>query len=409
MKSYLNQLVLRAALLGLAATGSLRAQTTISGTIQSGGLTREYRLYVPAAYRAGTPVPLLFNLHGLGSNNIEQEAYGDFRPIADTANFLIVHPNGAPNAQLGGIRGWNTSSAISSTVDDVAFISALLDDIRARYSVDLNRVYSTGMSNGGFMSYELACKLSARIAAIASVAGSMTPDRLQTPAACIPQHPTPILEIHGTDDNTVNYDGGLAFGVFPTAAIPAVLDYWVKFNACTPTPSVITLPNTSTTDYSTVERSVWSGGRNGSVVVHYKIIGGGHTWPGASLALGFPPQSATKPTNQDISASVEIWRFLRRYRLNKLVLATTPARSMATSFTIAPNPAGPDGNVLIYASQPLQPAQVTLLDALGRRLPTHGSATTSGAMQLDVSALTNGVYVLQIELNGQRSQQKLIR
>lgn len=390
-------------LLGLAA-GPLRAQTTVSGTLVSGGLTREYRLYVPAAYRAGTPVPLLFNLHGLGSNNIEQEAYGDFRPIADTANFLVVHPNGAPNAQLGGVRGWNTTSVITGP-DDVAFISALLDEIRSKYSVDLSRVYSAGMSNGGFMSYELACKLSARVAAIASVAGGMTPDRLQTPAACTPQHPTPILEIHGTADNTVKYDGGLAFGVFPTAAIPSVLDYWVKFNGCAPTPTVTPLANLNSTDNSTVERSVWAGGRNGSQVWHYRIIGGGHTWPGTAF-----PQGGSGATNQDISASVEVWRFLRRFRLSQLVgLGTTPATSATLGLRVWPNPTGPDGQVLVRASQPLRPTQLSLRDALGRRLPVRTSAGPASAVQLDLSAYPAGLYLLQIELDGHRYQQKIIR
>lgn len=401
---------------GLAlAAGALRAQTaptgtTVTGTIQSGGLTRDYRLYVPAAYRAGTPVPLLFNLHGFGSNNMEQEVYGDFRPIADTANFLIVHPNGAPNALVGGSRSWNTVTLPAGLAgpDDVAFLAALLDEIQANYSVDVNRVYSTGMSNGGFMSYELACRLSGRIAAVASVTGSMAPDRLSTPALCTPQHPTPVLEIHGSADATVPYAGGLALGVFPTAPIPAVLSYWVQLNGCNPTPTVTLLPDLNATDNSTVERSLWSGGRNGSTVLHYRIIGGGHTWPGAAIPR------AGLVTNQDISASVEVWRFLRRYRLNQLLstgLATAaPAPNPAQlSWSVAPNPAGPDGQVLVHASRALQPAQISLLDALGRRLPPHATATAGGTVQLDLSGLPGGLYLLQVELAGRKYQQKIVR
>ena len=95
MKTFLHPCVVFLLALSQLSPLTGRAQTTVTGTLQSGGLTREYRLYVPAAYRAGTPVPLLFNLHGYGSSNVEQEAYGDFRPVADTANFLVVHPNGA--------------------------------------------------------------------------------------------------------------------------------------------------------------------------------------------------------------------------------------------------------------------------------------------------------------------------
>ena len=212
--------------------------TTSSGTIVSGGLSREYRIYVPASYRAGTAVPLLFNLHGIGSNNIEQENYGDFRSIADTANFLVVHPNGTVNSFVG--RNWNTFSAPGSGgVDDVAFLADLLSDLSSKYTLDANRVYSTGMSNGGFMSYELACKLSSRIAAVASVTGGFTTSRLN---ACTPQHPTPIVEIHGTADGTVPYNGGGPQGI-NFASTPAVLNYWVQFNGCAPTPNVTMLPD----------------------------------------------------------------------------------------------------------------------------------------------------------------------
>ena len=405
-----RQILTCSLLLGLLAASALRAQTaptgtTITGTVQSGGLAREYRLYIPAAYRAGTPVPLLFNLHGFGSNNVEQEIYGDFRPIADTANFIIAHPNGAVN--ILGTRSWNVVSAVGGgATDDVAFLAALLTDIQSRYSIDASRVYSTGMSNGGFMSYELACKLSSRIAAVASVTGSMALDRLDPsrPDFCTPQHPTPVLEIHGTADTTVPYAGGLSLGVFPTASIPAVLSYWVQFNGCAPTPLVTTLPNTSTTDNSTVERSVWSGGRQGSVVQHLRIIGGGHTWPGSAI-----PRNGLV-TNYDISASVEVWRFLRPFRLNQLLgLATRSATDPALGLTAAPNPAGEDGQVLLRASRALRPAQVLLRDALGRPVPARATAGADGTVQLNLSGLPGGVYVLQVEQDGRRYQQKLVR
>ena len=145
----------------LILANALSAQTTILGSIQSGGLTRDYRLYRPAAYTGNTPVPLIINMHGYTSNSLEQEFYGDFRSIADTANFLIVHPNGTLDNQ--GNRFWNTFGT-GSTVDDVAFISDLLDALQATYNIDPQRIYSTGMSNGGFMSYTLACELNDRIA-----------------------------------------------------------------------------------------------------------------------------------------------------------------------------------------------------------------------------------------------------
>lgn len=387
--SFYSLLVL-AALLALLP-GRLSAQTTVTGSIRHGGLVREYRLYVPAIYTSSTgPVPLLFNLHGYGSNNQQQELYGDFRPIADTANFLVVHPNGAIDA--AGNRNWNTFGPRGSGVDDVAFLSALLDTLALRYRLDPDRIYSTGMSNGGFMSYELACQLSSRVAAIASVTGSMTAGRLAT---CAPGRPVPVLEIHGTADGTVPYPGGTPLQFVP---IPTLLAGWVQRNGCSPTPVVTPVPNTSTTDGSTAERSVWSGGRNGSVVEHYRIIGGGHTWPGAPVNTGV--------TNRDINASREVWRFLRPYRLSRLALAGAAA-TPAARLTLHPNPAT---DLVTIRGSDLRPGSLQVCDALGRRLAVQPLAASPASLQLNTSAWARGVYLIRLETaTGRVLQQKLVK
>ncbi len=390
--------LLKTIFLTLLAAGPapLCAQTTstgtITGTIRSGGLVREYRLYVPAIYAQTTgPVPLLFNLHGYGSNNLQQEAYGDFRPIADTANFLVVHPNGVFDGANN--RNWNTFGPRGTGVDDVAFLSALLDTLATRYRLDPDRIYSTGMSNGGFMSYELACQLSGRIAAIASVTGSMTAGRLST---CTAGRPVPVLEIHGTADNTVPYPGGTALQF---VAIPALLASWVQRNNCQPTPTVTPVPDTNLTDGCTAERSVWAGGRNGSVVEHFRIIGGGHTWPGAPINTGV--------TNRDISASREVWRFLRPFRLSRLALAATAGQS-AVLVTVWPNPA--TDAVVLRAGQPLSAASLTVRDALGRAVPTPAQPAADGSLRLATGAWPRGVYLLRVQLPaGQVVQQKLLK
>ncbi|TGE21044.1 extracellular catalytic domain type 1 short-chain-length polyhydroxyalkanoate depolymerase [Hymenobacter metallicola] len=377
--------------LALLLPGFSQAQSTVTGTIVSGGITRDYRLYVPAGYSPGKAVPLLFNLHGYGSNNLEQEFYGDFRPIADTANFLIVHPNGTLDAS--GSRFWNTFVAPGAGgVDDVAFLSELLTALQSRYTIDPDRVYSTGMSNGGFMSYELACKLSNRVAAIGSVTGSIVQSRL---SACTPQHPVPVMEIHGTADNTVPYNGNILF-----APIPTVVDYWVRFNGCSPTPTVTNVPNTSTTDGSTAERYVYSGGRNGSVVEHYKIIDGGHTWPGAAVTIGV--------TNRDINASREVWRFLRRYRLSQL---STPLAAAAAAsgqrLQLYPNPVE---NVLtIRAAQPATAAQVSVRDNMGRLLPVSTTVAADGSLRLATHAWLPGLYLVGVEQKGKVQYQHIVK
>ena len=393
MKLKLTHCLPLALLLLLALPVPVRAQTTVIRTMLAGGLTREYRLYVPAIYTRTTgPVPLLLNLHGYSSNNQQQEFYGDFRPLADTANFLVVHPNGVFDASNN--RNWNTFGPRGTGVDDVAFLSALIDTLALRYRIDLNRVYSTGMSNGGFMSYELACQLGNRIAAIASVTGSMTASRL---AGCTSGRPVPVMEIHGTADGTVPYNGGTALQF---VAIPTLLNSWVQRNGCNPTPVTTPVPDINTTDGCTADRIVWSGGRNGSVVEHYRINGGGHTWPGASFTAGV--------TNQDISASREAWRFLRRYRLNQLLPTRAVAAPATARLLLLPNPA--TEQVLLDASQILRAEALTVRDALGRAVPALAQPTADGRLQLNTAAWPAGVYVLMVALpTGEVLRQKLVK
>src|SRR5688572_4484751 len=137
------------------------AQTTILDTITSGGVKRYYRLYVPKNYNSAKLYPLVFNLHGYTSNASQQQAYSNFMPIADTAQFLLVCPDGISNT-------WDLTGS-----KDVQFISNLIDTVDSKYKLDRSSVYSCGMSMGGFMSYVLACVLNNKIAAIASVTGTM--------------------------------------------------------------------------------------------------------------------------------------------------------------------------------------------------------------------------------------------
>jgi len=372
----------------LLLAAALSGQSTITGTLQSGGLTREYLLYIPAAYTGNVAVPLVFNLHGYTSNNLEQMFYGDFRPIADTANFLIVHPNGTLDGQ--GNRFWNTFLG-NSNVDDVGFIRDLLNALQANYNIDANRVYSTGMSNGGFMSYSLACELNDRIAAIASVTGSMIQSKLN---ACDLVRPVPVMEIHGTADNTVPYTG---FPISTFVSIPTLMTAWVGFNNCNPTPSITQVPNINTTDGCTAERQLYTGGDHGSTVEHYKIIGGAHTWPGAAFNIGV--------TNQDFSASQEIWRFFSQYRLDQLS-ATNAPESASADWVAFPNPAQ---DYVVLQSKDQRPVHgIQVFDALGRLQQTlHQSRGYE--IEIQTAAWSPGMYLVVIEKAGSTARLKVMK
>jgi polyhydroxybutyrate depolymerase len=303
-----------------------KAQTTVIDSIQSGGIWRNYRLHLPANYNANTSLrPLILNLHGLGSNALEQEFYGDFRSIADTAGFLIVHPNGTT---VNGFTYWNVGLNPGGA-NDVSFLSALIDTLAARYRVDTRRVFSAGMSNGGIMSYYLASYLSQKIAAIASVTGSITSNGFPPPA---PTHPMPVMQIHGTADPVVPYNGGpTTIPGVSSVTIDTVVKFWVTFNGCAPSPQAFSIPNISTTDGCTAERFLYTGGTSSSTVEFFKVTGGGHTWPGT------PFNNMAGATNQDFNASAEIWRFFRQYNLGTLSVTNAHARSLDLRLT--PNPA----------------------------------------------------------------------
>ncbi|MFC1565687.1 alpha/beta hydrolase family esterase [Candidatus Neomarinimicrobiota bacterium] len=266
--------------------------------IEHDGLQREYILYVPESYTGNDPVPLVFNFHGYTQYADDYMLYADFRSIADTAKFILVYPQGTLH---NGLTHWNVDGSWTqgSTVDDVGFTEAMIDTLTFGYNIDQSRIYATGLSNGGYMSFQLACQLNDKFAAIASVAATMIPTTFKS---CSPQHPTPILQMHGTNDPLVPYTGNII-----SVSVNDVLQYWIDYNNCNTNPTTTNLPhNLNTINGSTAQLIVYDGGDNHVRVEHFKINGGGHEWPGSS-------------GNMDINASDEIWKFFSNYDINGLI------------------------------------------------------------------------------------------
>ncbi len=360
-----------------------QSQTTVVDSIFVGGQYRSYRLYVPAIYNGTTARPLILNLHGYTSNASQQQLYSNFAPIADTANFLMVFPNGTFSS---GQRFWNAGLS-TALVDDIAFLSALIDSLDLTYNINLDRVYSTGLSNGGFMSYTLACELSNRITAIASVAGSVF--TTQYGSFCHPTRPVPVMQVHGTSDPTVPYAG--ASTMMP---IDSVIKYWVTKNNCNPTPTFSNVPNTSVTDGCTAEHYQYSGGTNGSTVELYKIIGGYHTWPGFPFGgLG---------TNLDINASKEIWRFFNKYKLSSLT-AINENEALSKSLVLYPNPAN---SILHFNLENETSIAIEVSDVLGKVVLSETTHTNS----ILVENLKSGIYFLTVKIqSGAVAKAKFIK
>lgn len=351
---------------------------TVVDSIMSNNVMRKYRLYVPTIYTGSQAVPLILNLHGYTSNALQQQLYSNFMPIADTANFLMVYPDG--KAPLGN-QYWN--AGFGGTENDVLFMSDLIDSLKLTYNIDLNSIYSCGMSNGGIMSYYLACNLPNRIAAIASVTGSM----LNTWFTCAPSRPFPVMEIHGTADGTVNYLGDATF-----APIDSVVKKWSIHNNCYSSLTTFSVPNTSLTDNSYALRYVYSGGTSGSSVELFKVVGGGHSWPGALPFLA--------NTNQDFSASVEIWRFFRKYKLGQFIPNVgLNENTLAKNIKIFPNPV--TEKLFIEG---ISEGNVKVINLVGEMMIEKNNANS-----IDVSSLNPGIYFLQITSGNTQSVVKFIK
>ncbi len=259
-----------------------------------GGIQRYYLLHVPSSYDGTKPVPLVIVLHGGGGKAEGAVRMADMDPRSDKQGFIVVYPNGT-SPMKDRFFTWNSflccGYALQNKIDDVGFINALLDELEKNYSIDSTRIFATGLSNGGMMTYKLGCELSDRIAAIAPVAGALDTD---DPDAA---YPVSAIIFHGTADLHVLYDGGVpkkAFDKHPRTDKPVsyAVSYWVKRDGCSPTPK--------TEKFGSIIHDTYSGGIDGTEVQLYTIVGQGHAWPGGKPGIH---NSNVDPPTQEISAT----------------------------------------------------------------------------------------------------------
>ncbi len=347
------------------------AKTQVNGSFLFDGLSRSWIVYLPAGYTQGESLPLVLALHGLTQTGQGMMQFSGFNSVADTGNFVVVYPNGVGNA-------WNVGFSGGSTADDVGFLSALIDTLHQRYNIDLNRVYSTGFSNGGFMSYRLACELGNQIAAIAPVSGTMTDGSY---SSCTPQRPMPVLHIHGTNDIVVNYNGG-----FGNKSVDQVLAFWNNYNNCPAFPFIENLPDL-VAEGSTVQRYTWAPCTESTEVMLLKVINGGHTWPGSVGVTGIGI------TNRDINASSEIWNFVKRFSLEN---ATGVNPLVPEKLKLYPNPA--NGGLLVIESPDLMPvgSELQIFDTEGVTVLTNQFNSSANKIITDVSILEPGLYLVRV-------------
>ena len=274
-------------------------------TIFYDGHNREYIVYVPQSYSSSTPTPILFAFHGgSGYANDFMNYEADFRPIADTAGFILVYPQALEDPNDGGSTNWLHKEPTDHK--DEFFVETLIDTLSSVYNIDNSRVYACGYSLGGMFSYTLACSINDKIAAIGSVAGACFYGAF---AGCNINHPTAVLTINGTDDGIHPYNDPNGW-YFPVTSIDS---FWATSNNTDITPIVTQVPDINPNDGSTVERYSWQNGDGCVIVEELKIINGGHDWPSFSNSWG----------NQDIDANIEIWNFVSKFDMDGLIGCNT--------------------------------------------------------------------------------------
>lgn len=277
-----------------------------SGSLRYDGADRSYLLQLPAGLDPARPVPLLVALHGGGGHAaiMADEARYGLAGKAAREGFVVVFPNGHSRFPRGRLATWNAGgccgSARDSGSDDVGFIRALVAELRGRLPIDPQRIFATGMSNGGMMSYRLACEAADLFRAIAAVAGT------EALAECRPSRPVSVLHIHARDDGLVRFDGGIGEAavrdrskMMDFVSVPETVSRWVSRNDCA-------LPPRPSLAGPGARCETYAGCQSGTVVRLCVTEDGGHSWPGGGTV-----RRGADPPSQALNANDAIWDFFR--------------------------------------------------------------------------------------------------
>ncbi len=255
-----------------------------AGTLQHEGLDRSYWVYAPDSLDAGKPAPLVLALHGGGGTGKAMcTLAGGLMAVADEQGFLLACPDGVERHWNDG-RGIDDWRAHAEQIDDVGFLTALVEQLSQQWSIDREAVFVTGISNGGLMSYRMACERADLVGGIAAVTASL-PEAL----ACEPSRPVSVLILNGTDDPLVPYEGGevtvLRRQLGRVRSTEETYQFWAEINGCQGAAIVTAEPDLDPTDGTKVQRTSLGDCQDGTRVELYTIVGGGHTWPGGPQYL----------------------------------------------------------------------------------------------------------------------------
>lgn len=364
-------------------SAALFAQTTVK-TFMHDGQNRQYRIFVPSSYN-GHPVPVVMAFHGMGDNSANFSGIG-LNTLANRDTFITIYPDALVDPVFQA-SGWNCGVGVSgfyvnSTVDDIGFVNRILDSLSVNYAIDTNRVYATGFSLGGFFAERLACELNNRIAAIASVSGT-----IGVAINCNPGRAVPVMHIHGTADSTITYAGGFnipGLGTFKVGmSVAELINHWTGNNDCQNTPDTTNVPNVG--GYS-IDQIHYPACDAGSEFLHYKVYGLGHNW----ISNYYPN---------------EIWEFLRKHEKPQQTVAARAIKPVK-EIQIYPNPAAES----VYINlKDQQVEKILLTDLSGKVLYEHHLPTQHKQITIPLKDISNGLYLLRMQIAQQWVAYKILK
>jgi len=357
-------------------------------SIPHDGYDRTYLVHLPTAYDGSTDLPLVVAMHGGFGNAYNLENQSQLSVKADLENFIVVYPEGVKGGVLN-ISSWNAGwccgFASNNSIDDVGFIDALLDTLIGQFAIDTTRVYATGMSNGGFMSYRLACELSDRIAAIAPVSASMAM------ASCNPGRAVPIIHFHSKLDTNVPYLGGVGNGTsgHHNSPVDSVLNVWSGHNNC---------PNLTDTivNNSQYLHRKWSNCECGTTIEYYLTEDGGHSWHGGNqTAIG-------DPVSNYINATDLMWDFFQEHTLDCNQLSVSNDQLAENKVILFPNPTNEKFSIRI--TDKYQSLEVSIFTPLGQKVMSK-----QNQKEINISELAKGVYYVFIAIDGELKVEQVVK
>ncbi len=294
-----------AVLLALAACPAGAAEARGKDTLyylRHDGRARTCLVHLPPSYDRAKSRPVVLVFHGGGGHGEQMAQMTGFSEKADREGFIVVYPNGSGRWQNRFLT-WNTGNccayAYENRIDDTGFIRTLIGQLKKDFAIDPRRIYVTGLSNGGMMSYRLACELSDLIAAAGPVAGAQNLE-------CKPSRPVSLVALHGTADLHVRYNGGpplrMADARNPRVDRPVseAVAFWVRHNGCREKPE--------TQRKGKVLIETYGDCAAGTAVTLYTLNDEGHTWPGGTKGAFW----ADEPS-REISATDVIWEFFEAH------------------------------------------------------------------------------------------------